>query len=323
MPDVLRDLSDLAADIWNAVASWSINHWDEVAIVVAAAFAASWLSKRFIERLIRRFIRHRTFASEDAERKREDTLIRIFHGTAAAVIWLTALITLLGSFGVEIGALLAAAGVLGVAVGFGAQYVVRDILSGFFVLLENQFGVGDIICVDGKCGLVEDISLRLTTLRDLDGTTHFIPNGEIKIASSLSKDFSRVDLNVGVAYDSDLDHVIKVINRVGKRLSAAAEWKHDILKPPQFLRVDAFGDSAIIMKVLGETKAARQWDVTGELRRRLKIEFDKEGIEIPFPQQTLHGAVATGVATGSGRPTAKKRSARKPAKRKTRTANRR
>ncbi len=311
MPDVLRDLSDLAAGIWNAIASWFLDHRDEVAIVVAAAFAISWLSKRFIERLIRRFIRHRTFASEDAERKREDTLIRIFHGTAAAVIWLTALITLLGSFGVEIGALLAAAGVIGVAIGFGAQYVVRDILSGFFILLENQFGVGDIICVDGKCGLVENISLRLTTIRDLDGTTHFIPNGEIKIASSLSKDFSRVDLNVSVAYDSDLDHVIAVINRVGKRLSAATEWKQDILKPPQFLRVDSFGESAIIMKVLGETKAARQWDVTGELRKRLKIEFDKEGIEIPFPQRTLHEAKRSGGRKASGKRALAKRRARR------------
>ena len=130
----------------------------------------------------------------------------------------------------------------------------------------------------------------MTTLRDIDGIVHHVPHGEIKKVSNLSKQFARVNLNIGVSYNSNLEKVISVVNKVGKELSEDHEWKESILKPPQFLRVDSFGDSAIIIKILGETKPLKQWEVTGELRKRLKITFDREGIEIPFPQRVVHQA---------------------------------
>ena len=146
------------------------------------------------------------------------------------------------------------------------------------------------VCLDGTCGLVEDINLRKTILRDLDGIVHHVPNGEIKKASNLSKQFARVNLNIGISYKENLDKVIGVINKVGKELAEDPQWKDLILKPPQFLRVDDFGESAMIIKILGETKPLKQWDVTGELRKRIKTTFDKEGIEIPFRQITIHQA---------------------------------
>lgn len=156
------------------------------------------------------------------------------------------------------------------------------------MIMENQYRVGDVVCFDSTCGLVEDISLRMTVLRDLDGTAHHVPHGAIQKVSNLSKGYARVNLNIGISYGADLEHVIAVVNRVGEELAADPVWTNMIIKAPQFLRVDSFADSSVIIKIVGDTKPIKQWDVTGELRKRLKITFDKEGIEIPFPQRVVH-----------------------------------
>lgn len=195
---------------------------------------------------------------------------------------------ILQEIGVPIGPILAGAGIVGLAVGFGGQYLIRDIISGFFIILENQYRVGDVVSFDGTRGLVEDISLRMTTLRDMDGTVHHVPHGEIKKVANLSKDFARVNLNIGVSYNSKLDHVIQVVNDVGYELSQDAQWKEFIIKPPLFLRVEDFADSSIIIKIVGETQPLKQSEITGELRKRIKIAFDNAGIEIPFPQRVVH-----------------------------------
>lgn len=199
-----------------------------------------------------------------------------------------AVLMVLEEFGVMIGPILAAAGIVGLAFGFGGQYLIRDIISGFFIILENQYRIGDVVSFDTVKGLVEDISLRKTTLRDMDGVVHHVPHGEIKIVSNLSKDFSRVNLDLGVSYSSSLEHVISVVNRTGMELAEDPQWKEFIIKPVQFLRVNDFADSAVIIKVLGETQILKQWEIAGEFRKRIKIAFDKEGIEIPFPQRVIH-----------------------------------
>lgn len=242
----------------------------------------------FIEKMVRKAIVYHPAISKEAEKKREDTLIKILNGTLGIIVLLTASLMIMQEFGVAIGPLLAAAGIAGLAFGFGGQYLIRDVISGLFIVLENQYRVGDVVCFDGTCGLVEDVSLRMTSLRDLDGTVHHVPHGEIKKVSNLSKYYARVNLNIGVAYNSKMEHVIEVVNRVGKELAEDPKWKDFILTPPQFLRIDDFADSAIIIKILGETKPIKQWDVSGELRMRLKIAFDKEKIEIPFPQRVIH-----------------------------------
>lgn len=259
-----------------------------IIVIIALAALVARSSGLLIEKLVRRLVvQNHTLTKED-ERQREDTIIRILTGTIHVLIILMAGMMVLSELGVAIGPLLAGAGIVGLAFGFGGQYLIRDIISGLFIILENQYRVGDVVCLGATCGLVEDISLRMTVLRDLDGVVHHVPNGEITQSSNLSKYFARVNLNVGVSYDSNIEHVIGVVNKVGQGLADDLEWKPFILKAPQFLRVDNFGDSAMIIKILGETKPLKQWDVAGELRKRLKIAFDAEGIEIALPQRVIH-----------------------------------
>jgi len=269
---------------------WLLSQGIKIIGIIIIAYLVRRFSKVFIEKAIRTAVVANHYLSKEAEKKREDTLIRIFSGGIGIVILVIALMMVLQEIGIAIGPILAAAGIAGLAFGFGGQYLIRDIISGIFIILENQYRVGDVACFDGTCGLVEDISMRMTTLRDLDGTVHHVPHGEIKKVSNLTKHFARVNLNVGVAYSSDLEKVIEVVNQVGQELAVDPQWKDFVIKPPQFLRVDDFAESAIIIKILGETKPIKQWDVTGELRKRLKIAFDKEGIEIPFPQRVIRQA---------------------------------
>jgi len=280
----------ISEKIANQITPWLLSSGIKILIILIAAFLINRFGASFIERIIRKVIQKNHFLSKEAEEKRENTLIRVFSMTLKVFVWLIALMMIISELGLNIGPILAAAGVAGLAFGFGGQYLIRDIISGLFIILENQYRVGDIVCLSEKCGLVEDINLRLTTLRDLDGTVHHIPNGEIKSASNLSKYFSRVNLDVGISYSSNLEKVIEVVNKVGNDLAEDPKWKNQIKKAPQFLRVEDFADSAVVIKILGETEPLKQWDVTGELRKRLKIAFDREGIEIPFPQRVVHNA---------------------------------
>ncbi|MFA4853470.1 MAG: mechanosensitive ion channel family protein [Bacteroidales bacterium] len=267
---------------------WLLSHGVKILIILVGAYVLNKIINKFIERAVRIAVIPDDFSSKEAEKKREDTLIHIFSATLRIAILTMVGLMVLQELGVMIGPILAGAGIVGLAFGFGGQYLIRDIISGLFIILENQYRIGDVVNFDNTSGLVEDISLRMTTLRDLDGTVHHVPHGEIKKVSNLSKYFSRVNLNIGIAYSSKLEHVIEVVNQTGKALAEDPQWKEFIIKPPQFLRVDDFADSAIIIKILGETQPLKQWDVTGELRKRIKIAFDNEGIEIPFPQRVIH-----------------------------------
>lgn len=267
--------------------SWFAGPGLRILITIVVAFLLMRFALTLITRLVRKIVPPTAFLSKEAEQKREDTLIRILHTSLGILVWIIAGLMILSEFGVEVGPLLAAAGIAGLAFGFGGQYLIRDLISGLFIIVENQYRMGDVVCFDKKCGVVEDISLRMTTLRDLDGIVHHVPHGEIKTVSNLTKGFSRVNLNVGVSYNDDLEKVITVVNEVGMDLAKDPAWKAHILKAPQFLRVDDFADSAVIIKILGDTIPLKQWDVTGELRKRLKIAFDKAGIEIPFPQRVI------------------------------------
>jgi small conductance mechanosensitive channel len=272
------------------ITPWFLSHGVKILVILIASYIVNKCSGVFVEKFTRGMVTPKHFLSKEAERKREDTLIRIFSISLKTIIWIFAFLMVMQEFGFAIGPFLAAAGVAGLALGFGGQYLIRDIISGLFIIMENQYRIGDVVCFDGTCGSVEDITLRMTTLRDLDGTVHHIPHGEIKKVSNLSKFFARVNLNVGVSYDSNLEKVISVINKVGQDMAEDEQWKDSIVNPPHFLRVNDFGDSAIIIKILGETKPLKQWDVTGELRKRLKIAFDKNGIQIPLPQRVVYQA---------------------------------
>ncbi|WP_070786697.1 mechanosensitive ion channel family protein [Flavobacterium crassostreae] len=267
---------------------WFLTNGIKVIFIIIAALILNKIGIGFIQKAVKIAVRPDKNASPEAEEKREETLIQIFTTTSKIAILLVTSLMVLQEFGIEIAPILAAAGIVGLAFGFGGQYLIRDIISGLFIILENQYRIGDIVSFDNASGTVQDISLRKTTLRDLDGTVHHIPHGEIKKVSNLSKDFSRINIDMGVSYNTNLEHVIRVINQVGNTLAEDALWKETIIAAPQFLRVNDFADSAIMLKILGETLPSKQWEVAGELRKRLKVAFDEEGIEIPFPQIVLH-----------------------------------
>ena len=260
-----------------------------VVLIVIGGIIAMRIVTFSIPRLVEANIRARANVSLEEEiRKNIDTLSDVVVGTARAAIVLLTIFLALSQIGVDLAPLLVAAGAIAIGVGFAVQSLIRDVLGGIFITLENQYRIGDVVSIAGIAGLVEDINLRRTLLRDLDYRQHTIPNGVITTTTNYTKDMSRVNMNIGVAYKTDLDHAIQVLNRVGQELADEEEWGPIILDPIKALRVDNFGDSAIEIKVLGEVLPIRQWDVSGEYRLRVKKAFDEEGIEIPFPHLTLY-----------------------------------
>ena len=274
----------------DGIVPWLITHGIKIILIAVAAWLLNIISSKIIRKAVRIAVVPDRNMSEESDKKREDTLIRIFTGATRIVLIVFAVLMILQEAGLKIAPILAGAGIAGLAIGFGGQYLIKDIITGLFIILENQYRIGDIVKIDGTGGLVQDISMRKTTLRDIDGIVHHMPHGSITLVSNLSKDWARVHLDMGVAYDTDLEHLIEVINRTGNELAEDPAYKDSIISPPKFLRVNEFADSAIIVKILGETKPLKQWEVTGEFRKRLKIAFDKEGIEIPFPQRVIHHA---------------------------------
>jgi moderate conductance mechanosensitive channel len=270
------------------IVPWILEHGLQILLITIGAYILIRISRAFINKAVRLAVAHDSTSSKESEKKREDTLIQIFTTTTRIIIIIMATLMVLQQIGVEIGPILAGAGIVGLAIGFGGQYLIRDIISGLFIILENQYRIGDVVRFNNTAGLVEDITLRKTTFRDIDGTVHHLPHGEIKMVSNLSKNFARVNLDIQVAYNSNLEHVIEVINKVGQELSEDPGWKDSIIQVPQFVRVEELAESAIILKILGDTLPHMQGEVSGEMRKRIIIAFNREGIEIPFPQRVIH-----------------------------------
>jgi small-conductance mechanosensitive channel len=283
---------------WERITDWLLTHGLRILLILVLVLVADIVLRFVVPRVIRGAVcRQMEGKPEEEIEQRIHTLVGVLRGSGRFVLIIWALFTILPELGINVTPVLASVGIAGIALGFGAQSLVKDFLSGLFILMENQYSKGDVVTVAGISGLVEEVGLRRTVLRDLDGIVHHVPNGEIAVASNQTQEWSRVNMNVSVAYGEDLDKVFEVINRVGNELAADAEFGPLIIKAPQVLRVDAFEDSGIAIKILGDTEPIRQWEVMGELRRRLKKAFDEEGIEIPFPHVTLvtHGAKATDV----------------------------
>jgi moderate conductance mechanosensitive channel len=195
---------------------------------------------------------------------------------------------ILSELGINLAPLIAAAGIGGLAIGFGAQNLVRDVISGFFLIIENQVRVGDVVNINNKGGVVENITLRIIRLRDLHGTVHFIPHGQVTLVSNLTKDYSRYVFDVGVAYREDVDEVIGVLQEIGDGLANDPDFKSVILEPLEIMGLDRFEDSAIIIRARITTLPIQQWRVGREFNKRMKKVFDQRGIEIPFPHRTIY-----------------------------------
>jgi moderate conductance mechanosensitive channel len=268
----------------DSVNGWLIEHGPKIGVMTVVIVSLLLVSVLIIPRVIERAVRNsKTEQSEEEMQKRSDTLIGVVMATVQIAIIFMFVLMLLSELTINVTAILTGAGVVGLAVGFGAQSLVKDIISGLFIILENQYRKGDVIKIAGESGAVEEINLRRTVLRDMDGAYHVVPNGEIRVATNYTKQLSRVNLNISVSYDTDIDRAIQLINSVGKEMAEDPVWAGSIVGPPKALRIDNLGESSVDIKVAGETKPSRQWDVAGELRLRIKRSFDKEGIEIPFP----------------------------------------
>jgi small-conductance mechanosensitive channel len=273
---------------WAPVMSWFMDDGIRICIILAVGVLLWFFLRRFIRPLLYHAVKRTKGETREGIRKRTDTLTSVFVSTGKILIALIVILMILEELDVPIAPALATLGVAGVAVGFGAQYMIRDLIAGVFIIWENQYRVDDVVKVADIVGLVEEVNMRKTVLRDLDGRVHHVPNGEIKVASNYSRHFARINLNISVAYGTDLDHAISVINRVGRELAKDKEWRERIMSVPEVLRVNKLGDSGIDIKILGEVKPMEQWSVAGELRLRLKKAFDEEGIEIPWPHVKVY-----------------------------------
>ena len=229
---------------------------------------------------------------EDRERianeKRVKTLTGMLETICLTLIWIIGIVMSLDQIGLDITPILAGAGIVGLAVGFGAQNLVRDIINGFFMILENQIRVGDVAVVNGTGGLVEAITFRTITLRDLSGTVHIFPNGTVTTLANMTKEWSAYVMEIGVAYKEDTDRVVEIMREVGEDLRQDPQVGKKMLEPIEIMGVDAFGESEVVIKARIKTLPIEQWSVGREYRRRLKKAFDRENIEIPFPHRTLY-----------------------------------
>ena len=223
-----------------------------------------------------------------AEIQRAHTLTHIVRDAARIVIFFVGVMMILSEVGIDLKPLLAAAGLGGLAIGFGAQSLVKDLISGFFILLKNSIRVGDVVEVAGIAGIVEQIELRAVRLRDLSGNVHVVPNGVIDKVKNMTYDYSYYVFDVGVAYREDVDEVMALLHEIADELRRDPRFADDILEPLDMLGVDRFADSAVIIKCRIKTRPIRQWLVGREMNRRIKKTFDAKGIEIPFPHRTIY-----------------------------------
>jgi len=268
------------------IGEWAIEHGIPILIVLVAAFILTRILRTAVSRFEKRFDKEGELPNE--LEKRAKTLTGLLNATISVVIYSGAAMMIITELGIAIGPLLAGAGIAGVAIGFGAQSLVKDVISGFFMLLENQIRVGDVVQVAGIAGLVETVNLRTTRLRDLEGKVHIIPNGIIDVASNFTMDWSRAVLTIGVAYKEDVDQVIDILEEVGVELCEDPKWGNFILEPMSLLGLDSFGDSSVNIKLFFKTVPLKQWDIARQYRKRVKKAFDEKGIEIPFPHRTLY-----------------------------------
>jgi small conductance mechanosensitive channel len=233
-------------------------------------------------------LRSREGADPDEAERRAKTLSSLTRYILRVTVLVIAAIMFLGQLGIQIGPVLAAAGVVGVAVGFGAQHLVQDVISGLFIVLEEQIRVGDVVEVAGKAGVVERVTIRVTVLRDLSGNVHFVRNSQIGVVTNMTKEFSFALFDVGVAYRENVDEIMGVLRELGEEMRQDETFGRSILEPIEILGLDRFADSSVVVRARLKTRPLKRWEVSREFNRRLKRRFDEMGIEIPFPHLTVY-----------------------------------
>ena len=290
----------LTADFWAGIVrgtiAWAVQALPKVLLVLALGFVLLKLVNYACKRLARRAeaagLDQQSHTAREHQ-KRTETLVGIVRTAAVICVWTLIAMLVLMQVGINVAPLIAGAGIVGLAVGFGAQELVRDVITGFFILLENQIRKGDVAIVNGTGGLVESIGLRTVALRDLGGTVHIFQNGKISSLSNMTKEWSAMVFDIGVAYKEDTDAVVEVMREVAEAMREDSAFSAKILEPIEIFGVDSFGDNAVVIKARLKTVPIEQWAVGREYRRRLKKAFDERGIEIPFPHRTLYWGEAS------------------------------
>ena len=287
--DIVNTL--LAEISWETFVSTSLR----ILLVLVIAWAAMAMVQNVLKRLERRLLKKSLNGDEPPTEsaKRAETLVLLVRQGVRIALWLTVTLVVLREIGLDIAPILASAGVIGLAIGFGAQNLVRDFISGFFFILENQVRVGDVAVINGTGGLVEQINFRTIVLRDLSGVVHVFPNGTVNSLSNLTREWSAYVFDIGVAYKENTDRVIDIMHAVGTELFEDEAFGVFMLEEPEIFGVDRLADSAVIIKGRIRTKPIKQWQVGREYLRRIKAAFDREGIEIPFPHRTIYVGEAT------------------------------
>ncbi len=266
----------------------------QILLVVVIALVVKWLANRLIDRIVRQMktppdkVRGRTAATSNRRATRADALGTLLRSLANVIVLTIAVFMVLGVFGINLAPLIAGAGIIGLAVGFGAQDLVSDFLAGVFMLAEDQYGIGDVIDAgEGIVGVVEGISLRTTEVRDVSGTLWHVPNGQITRIGNMSQEWARTLLDVGVSYDTDIDQASEVIKAVADEMAAEEAYAPDFLGEPEIWGVQNLGPDSVDIRLVIKTTPGTQWGIARELRRRIKYALDGADIEIPFPQRTI------------------------------------
>ena len=260
-----------------------------LAVRITLILVLAWVLQAAAGRLIRLFRGYMARRTAGDELARIETLTRVFRNVAAIVILLVAGMLVLGELGISVAPILATAGVAGIAIGFGAQSLVKNFFTGFFLLLDDQIRTGDVVEVAGKGGLVEEVTLRYVRLRDLEGHVHFVPNGDITVVTNRTREYATAVIEVGIAYREDPEQAFAVMRKVAEAMRAEPEWRDRMVADLEVLGVDKLGDSAVVLRArLRVVPPIQQWNVKREFLKRLKKAYDERGIEIPFPQLTVH-----------------------------------
>jgi small conductance mechanosensitive channel len=278
-------------DIISQTVTWIITTLPSLLVILTLAFILLKGTNMLLRRMKPVMLKHMESGTDldtGEIEKRLDTLLGIIRSIIKIIAWAMIVMLFLRKLGIDIAPIIAGAGIVGLAVGFGAQELVRDFISGFFMLLENQIREGDVAIVNGTGGLVEHVGLRTIVLRDLSGVVHVFQNGKVNTLSNMTKRWSGMVFDIGVAYKEDTDRVHQVITQVAEELRADPDFNNKILEPIEVFGVDQFADSAVVIKARFKTKPIEQWAVGREFRRRLKKAFDEQGIEIPFPHRTVY-----------------------------------
>jgi small conductance mechanosensitive channel len=298
---------DLSKPPWNEIVAIVREDGFAVAVIIVVAFIVLRFGRLAVRGIVTALLDREATEGTAQElsaievRKRIDTLDHLGGNVIRFFVVVIAGIMILGRIGLDVGPAIAGLGVVGIAVGFGAQSLVHDYLNGALILVENQFSKGDVVTIAGVSGAVEDFSLRRTTLRDLDGVVHTVPNGEIKVASNRTRTWARINQNVMVAFGTDIDKAIDVVDRVGREMASDSIWKRRILEAPRVERVESIDEMGVTLKILGSVRASEQWAAGGEFRKRLLAAFAENGIEIPRPHRVVFtGEGGTAVLSPDG-----------------------